>query len=196
MKNHNDTIIKYAKHIEPLFEIYPEQEEFYNSLYEYFHGNEGELDINKGLIITGSVGTGKTLAMKIFQRMGAHMNIISTRHIVREYMGDGVKILDKYGRKSFVLHPNGEVDMKKHVTYCFDDMLLEEVNSKFYGNQQNIMAEILLDRYDMFKRCALQTYATTNADVKTLEANYGTRVRDRIREMCNFVSLTGKSLRK
>ena len=185
-----------AKIIEPSFALIAEQKEYYEKITKYFNKEDGELDIKKGLIVCGTVGTGKTLSFRIMQKVFGSINIVSTRHIIREYMADGVKVLDRYGRKSFSENERGNIELKKPIHYCFDDMLLEEVNAKFYGNNQNIMAEILLDRYDMFVRHGMKTYATTNGDMKLLEDNYGTRVRDRIREMCNIVSLTGKSLRK
>jgi len=191
-----ESITNAAIAIEPDFVIHPDQKNYYDNLNKYFMKKEGELDPKKGLIVCGHVGTGKTLSFRIMQKVFGGINIISTRHIIREYMMEGVSVLDKYGRRSFSENEMGNIEIKKPIQYCFDDMLLEEVNAKFYGNNQNIMAEILLDRYDMFIRHGMKTYATTNGDMKLLEDNYGTRVRDRIREMCNIVSLTGKSLRK
>ena len=42
------------------------------------------------------------------------------------------------------------------------------------------------------------SYGRSRIRMKELEKKFtdGTRVRDRVREMCNIVSLTGKSLRK
>jgi DNA replication protein DnaC len=196
MKN-SDKIIQTARLICHDFKLMESQEEYYEKLFNYFtQSDSSELDINKGLLITGSVGIGKTLSLKIMQRLSRGFRIVHARHIVREYLTEGVKVIDRYGRRSFSETSNGNIDMKKPLSVCFDDILLEETNQKHYGNEQNIIAEIFLDRYDMFIDYKMMTYATTNGNAQIIEDVYGTRVRDRIREMCNIVSLTGKSLRK
>lgn len=189
-------IEKIGKTIEAHFCVPPEQKEYYLNLYDYFSKNDCPWDLNKGLLISGGIGVGKTLSMKIMQNIFGNFKIESARHLVREYLIDGVKVIDTYGRKSFVINPQGNIDIKKPVHYCFDDILLEEVNAKFYGNQQNLMAEVLLDRYDMFIRHGMRTFATTNAVANMIEESYGARVRDRIREMCNVVTLLGETFRK
>ena len=90
-----------AKIIEPSFALNAEQKEYYQKITKYFNKEEGELDIKKGLIVCGTVGTGKTLSFRIMQKVFGGINIISTRHIIREYMMEGVSVLDKYGRRSF-----------------------------------------------------------------------------------------------
>lgn len=40
--------------------------------------------------------------------------------------------------------------------YCFDDLGAEQ-SLKYYGNKCNIMAEVLLTRYDLFIACHMQT---------------------------------------
>jgi len=195
-KDPRELINEAGKLIEPNFKLLPEQESYYLNLFNYFNKQEGELDINKGLLVSGSVGTGKTLSMKIMQKIFGGFSIVSSRHIVREFMIDSVRVIDTYGRKSFQINAHGNPDMNKPKHICFDDILLEESHSKFYGNEQNVIAEVLLDRYDMFLRSKMFTYATTNSDMSKLEITYGLRVRDRIREMMNYIPLTGKTFRK
>jgi DNA replication protein DnaC len=69
--------------------------------------------------------------------------------------------------------------------YCFDD-LGTEVDKKYYGNESNVMAEILLDRYDK-QSVKGKTHVTSNLNSTMLEERYGYRVRSRIREMLNIV---------
>ena len=59
---------------------------------------------------------------------------------------------------------------------------------KYYGNDANIMAEILLSRYDLFIRQGMLTHATTNLSASELEAIYGNRLRSRMREMFNLIA--------
>jgi DNA replication protein DnaC len=58
------------------------------------------------------------------------------------------------------------------------------------------MAEILTDRYDMFIRHKMKTHITTNLTFQQIKESYGGRFYDRMKEMFNVISLTGKSLRK
>jgi hypothetical protein len=47
------------------------------------------------------------------------------------------------------------------------------------------MAEILLSRYDLFISKKIQTHITTNLSASEIEAQYGNRVRSRMRELFN-----------
>lgn len=175
---------------------YKLQEEYYINLYLYFSGsNEGKWDIKKGLLICGDIGTGKTLSIRVMQNIFRSFGIINSRYLVREYLIDGIIIAERYGRHSFKTKHLG-IDKEKPITWCFDDFGIENINSKNYGNQINIMEEILLDRYDMFICHGMKTIITTNFNPELIEENYGKRVRDRLKETMNYITLTGQSLRK
>ncbi|MGC4128512.1 MAG: RteC domain-containing protein [Bergeyella sp.] len=68
---------------------------------------------------------------------------------------------------------------------CFDD-LGTETSSKYFGNDCNVMAEILLTRYDLFKEKGILTHITTNLSATEIESQYGNRLRSRMREMFNL----------
>ena len=70
---------------------------------------------------------------------------------------------------------------------CFD-YLGTENNLKYYGNECNVMAEILLSRYDIFTSKKIQTHITTNLSASEIENVYGNRVRSRMREMFNLIA--------
>jgi hypothetical protein len=182
----------------PEFFIKPDQQSYYLDLFDYFRGIPSKLDLKKGLLICGGVGTGKTLSMKLFQRMTRTFGIVATRHIVRDFFNDKAPgtIIDKYGRESFFKSGTGMLEKSKPWTWCFEDLGLESVSVKNYGNEVNPMEEILLDRYDLALSVGMKTYITTNLDVPLIEQNYGTRVRDRFRETMNVIKLTGETLRK
>jgi hypothetical protein len=75
------------------------------------------------------------------------------------------------------------------VRYCFDDLGVEQ-NLKYFGNECNVMAEILLSRYDIFTTKKIQTHITTNLSATEIEIEnqYGNRVRSRLRELCNLIA--------
>lgn len=58
---------------------------------------------------------------------------------------------------------------------------------KIFGNECNVMAEILLSRYDLYNSKKLQTRIFTSLLVIEIEKNYGNRVRSRLREMINLI---------
>jgi len=165
--------------------------EIYDILAEYFARSDKftarGYDLNKGLLIVGDVGTGKTAAFEVFRELlrcsDRFFNMVSCRQIIRDYTTEGAKVLNKYGRDSIT-------------TVYFDDLGLEEVNVKMYGNNANVMSEIMLDRYENFKRKGVKTYATSNLGAKEFSEIYGERMRDRMREMFNFIPVKGESFRK
>lgn len=63
-----------------------------------------------------------------------------------------------------------------------------ENNLKYYGNECNVIAEILLSRHDIFTSKKIQTHITTNLSASEIENNYGNRVRSRLRELCNLIA--------
>lgn len=190
----------------PNFRIEENQREFYINCYAYFRGLQRDFDLKKGLLISGPVGTGKTTAMELFRKIASQsankkyrlFNMINTRYVIREYMTEFKPqlVLDKYGRNSYFKSPAGVFDKERPIHFCFDDFGLENVNVKNFGNEQNIMEEVLLDRYDEWKRYGMLTLGTSNLQPKQIEEAYGNRVRDRIKEMMNYVVLDGHSKRK
>jgi hypothetical protein len=63
----------------------------------------------------------------------------------------------------------------------------------YWGNNFNVMAEILLSRYDLMMKCRMLTYATTNKNAEELEAAYGPQVRSRMRAMFNLIAFHPES---
>ena len=143
---------------------------------------EMNFDLNKGILLSGPIGCGKTTLFKILRSCNfpaSKYGIVSTRHIVSEFMQSGYEILEKYS--------NGNLshDIRTPKAYCFDD-LGTETTSKYFGNDCNVMAEILLTRYDLFVEKGIITHLTTNLSATEIESQYGNRLRSRMREMFNL----------
>jgi len=135
------------------------------------------LDPNKGLLLSGPVGCGKTSLIKLMRHLVPHQRwyeVVSCRNIVFGFNHIGYKTVEDYGKSSCL---------------CFDDLGIEPTG-RFYGKDCNVMGEILLSRYDLFlhSKGNLKTHATTNLNADELEAMYGTRVRSRMRELFNLIS--------
>lgn len=168
----------------------------------YFARDEMEcqkrgLNPQKGLFLAGPVGCGKTTLMQFFAGASkkSPFRLVTAREVAHQFMQQGYPIITKYGRKSFRQKPTGfglQLRYDQPLTYCFDDLGVEP-NTRRYGNDCNVMAEILLDRYDQFRKYGMLTHLTTNLNAEELENLYGPRVRSRLREMCNLISFPAEA---
>ena len=135
-----------------------------------------DIDLEKGILLIGKIGCGKTSLMDIFRILHYQQfryQMLSTREIAKEFVMNGYPVLNKYGKKQKIL--------------CFDDLGIE-TSIKHFGNECNTMGEILLSRYDIMKYDGILTHATTNLNADDLEKLYGNRVRSRLREMFNVIT--------
>ncbi|MHB1107120.1 MAG: P-loop NTPase family protein [Lutibacter sp.] len=170
------------------FKLHKEDKALLLVLYCYFiqDHNAGAiigLDINKGLLISGPVGCGKTTLMSLMPKSTRHKikyEMIPTRNIVKNFNEAGFKVLEKY---------------KDTKDYCFDDLGVEPTGCH-NTNDYNVMEEILLSRYDLFKTNNVKTHITTNLNIEELEARYGSQFTSRLDEMFNLVSFDSSSTDK
>ena len=150
-----------------------------------------EIDFRKGILLTGPIGCGKTSLMNLMRYISAaftHHVMVSCRDISFEFIEDGYSVIRKYSRESFRFRgPEKETKI-----YCFDDLGVEN-NLKYYGNECNVMAEILLSRYDLFISHCMLTHITTNLNSSEIESLYGNRVRSRMRQMFNLIGFSSES---
>lgn len=167
-------------------------------------------DINKGLMIIGTYGTGKTTILNTFYKM---FRYATTNPIeVRDVHGR-IQLLGRY-KYNFGYHTANdlvktfegisvpeekELFWKRHSTGMkyFDDVMTENTASN-YGKTE-IFKDILEMRYISGAKTLISlNYAGSTVD-ETLEAistKYGERVYDRLFEMFNIIELHGESLRK
>lgn len=143
-----------------------------------------KLDLKKGILLSGPIGCGKTSLMtliRFFFKSSKQYQIKSTRDISFEFEKEGFKVINRYRKNPLNLSYSNPVPN----IYCFDDLGVEQVQ-KHFGNACNVMAEILLSRYDLFVGKGLPTHLTTNLSATEIEEKYGNRVRSRMREMFNL----------
>ncbi len=145
--------------------------------------NEG-IDLQKGILLTGKIGCGKTSLMTLMQTFctdAYQYRIASCRDISFEFSKTGFDIINKYSRNAF--HRFSDIPM----AYCFDDLGLE-TNITYGGNVCNIVAEILLSRYDLILSNKMLTHVTTNLNSQDLEDTYGYRLSSRMKTMFNLIA--------
>lgn len=169
------------------FKILETDHEIIYKLIAYFLKDEQacyqfNIDLEKGILLTGPIGCGKTSLMNLMKYLTAteHKFFVKPcRDISFEFIQDGYQIIHKYSL--------GKLYQSEPKTYCFDDLGTEN-NLKYFGNECNVMAEILLSRYDLFISKKLKTHITTNLSATEIEKHYGNRVRSRLRELCNLIA--------
>ena len=190
---HKKGVEEYGKQ----FYIYPEDKDLLCKLLCYFLKDASAalrlgINLEKGILLTGPVGCGKTSIMHLMRFFEPAQNrfiVKSCRDISFEFIQEGYEIIHRYSHRSFQNH--------EPKTYCFDDLGTEN-NLKFFGNECNVMAEILLSRYDLFVTRKLVTHLTTNLSASEIETFYGNRIRSRMRELFNLIAFdkTTKDKRK
>ena len=170
------------------FKIYEEDEVILYKLCVYFIRDfeackKLEIDPNKGILLSGPVGCGKTSLMKLLCYIVPHLKsyeVIPARNITFTFNNIGYKTIEEYGNSSF---------------YCFDDLGVE-TTGRHFGKDCNVMGEILLSRYDLFLKSNIKTHATTNLNAQELEDRYGNRVRSRMRQLFNLIGFDKESVDK
>jgi hypothetical protein len=173
----------------PGFAVIADDYEIIYKLLIYFLKDSSEagkhnLSFRKGILLSGPVGCGKTSLMniiKFFQKPEERFILKSCRDVSFEFIQDGYSVIHKYSKLSF------KNDTPR--TWCFDDLGTEN-NLKYYGNDCNVMAEILLSRYDLFVSRSMLTHLTTNLNSSEIEELYGTRIRSRLREQFNLIAFS------
>ncbi len=179
---------------------------------------EKGINLNKGILLTGPVGCGKTTLMQLIPCITPQFrkyNLFPTRNIVFAFNAIGYDIIEQY---------------TKEPTCCFDD-LGAEPTGRHFGHDCNVMAEILTSRYESFNKNQLKsnninqaqlplnnqanlnltfnipshqktkhihklTHLTSNLNATEIEVRYGTRVRSRLREMVNVLAFPANSIDK
>lgn len=179
------------KNLEPLIYYFSKDNRFFecDNL-----TNLSEPSFEKGLLIIGNFGNGKTSTMKVFEKIfkgisGIGFKGFSANEVVTMFE----KCNNDVDRTEF------EKSMWRGTRY-FDDLKTEKIASN-YG-KVNLFKEIIEERYNRKSK----TYVTCNfkkdfpndlnAALDEFEDKYESRVYDRLFEMFNIIEFKGKSFRK
>ena len=173
----------------PEFQITEENKKVLNAIFEYTNGT-GTLNPNKGILLFGDIGTGKSTMLNIlaeFQRLYKQgFMVVNTSKLAADFAAEGIEALNE---STWNKSSRGAT---QPVERGFDELGRELIPAKHYGNELNVMQHILQIRYDL----KVKTHATTNLSVEELEKRYGSHIFDRMVETFNFIEMRGESFRK
>jgi DNA replication protein DnaC len=164
---------------------------------------EGHGSLSKGIALFGLQGCGKTMILKILADAGTNMKhqgiLNSIQELKRFGWGDQVSlgiynINDMYScvgiehqyrqKETGEQYLNNLIKIKRPI--ALDDLGFERSETMNFGNRINIMEIVLQHRYDHYLETGVKTHLSSNlVNADKLEEIYGTRIRGRIREMCN-----------
>lgn len=163
------------------------------NLCRYFSGDpKGPYNLRKGIMLYGPVGCYKTSLMKLFANNQSNSFVVyPVNDISAQFAKEGHDAILKYK----ALIPSTDTFRtfgQKELGICFDDFGTE-VDKKHYGNEANVMTEIILSRHMSHYNLIGKTHFTTNISAEVIEERYGERVKSRLREMVNLVAFPDNS---
>jgi DNA replication protein DnaC len=141
-----------------------------------------QIDLNKGILLSGPIGCGKTSIMQLIRPFASSVSdykIKTCRELSFEFAKSGYEALNKYTLKQNY--------QSRLPGYCFDDLGAEQ-QIKHFGNDCNVMAEVLISRYEQFVENNSITHLTSNLSASEIEMLYGNRLRSRMRNMFNLIN--------
>ena len=136
-------------------------------------------DFNKGLLIVGSAGLGKTKTIQAISR-----NLLNP-----VYIYSMIDIAEE-------VRETGGIDILMNKTILLDDVGSEQEVVNHYGTKINWFKETIESYYLHHNQEFNKLIVTTNCGADAIEHKYGLRVRSRMHEIFNVVEIKGNDLRK
>jgi DNA replication protein DnaC len=183
----NDSVIHNLK---PLFYYFLNDSNFFEC--ENLRSDISKPSLDKGLLIIGGYGLGKTDYFKVFQ------TVFKTLPTLRFKCYNSKELISGYESCITPIDKKEFFNEKNRRLLFIDDISSERVASN-YG-LIDVVGEILAERYtNNLRTLASCNYSNENQCVEqTLEAlgiRYGDRIYDRLFEMFNIIEFNGKSFR-
>jgi len=154
-----------------------------------------KLSTNKGILIMGNTGRGKTLLMKAFAQNPRISYIVVNAKTIRDNFKNkelsqkscGVESTNYYAG-DFKSLGSSMFNQKKY-DLCIDDFGAEEMVN-LYGNKEEPVLDVLMKRLEE----GLITHITTNLTFEEMEKRYGSRLVSRLNEQMNILFFSADSV--
>lgn len=157
---------------------------------ERFNKQGEGFSLFKGIALVGDTGVGKTVLMQLCNK---NPHVCYAQHdckrIADEFTKEGTSVIDHYVTNTAVT--NTDDFFGQQVTGRFFDDLGTESTAKHFGNERNVMGDIIEGRHQ--NRNFHLTHLTSNHTLDDIHEMYGKRVADRIREMCNIIEFPAEA---
>lgn len=146
-----------------------------------------------GLLLYGDIGTGKTTALKALCRV---INAVCEAEDDKDRLDDhGKEVIVIVRAKDIVNAWQNDMERYKRMLrvelLAIDELGVEAIDVKTFGNSSEPIIDLLSTRYDKQKVTAV----SSNLDLKQVSERYGMRMADRFNEMFHKVAYIGPSFR-
>lgn len=142
-------------------------------------------NLDKGLLIYGGCGAGKTMLFDIIHRIGKYLNNFNNTDFWFPIISCGSFIEDyRYS----IDHPQESFSLN---SYKRGKLLIDDLGFEKPVFKKEIMGEVIFERH----RNKALTIVTTNLTPRKISDRYGYRIGDRLPEMFNIINMERVSLR-
>lgn len=151
--------------------------------------------LEKGILLGGAVGVGKTTIMALFSKNQRQVfDVSNALSIADSFLQGGAEYIFRMSqrRQLPVNDPDNLFQLESGM--CIDD-LGSEMMKNSYGNKKNVIGELIEQRYAA-GNMGIWFHLTTNLTMGQVKEYYGDRVASRLRETMNVIEFKGEDRRK
>jgi len=151
--------------------------------------------LDKGIILAGNYGVGKTWLMSLFRKNNRQVfHVEHAKDIAKSYPLGGEDAIIRHYNKIKNPFNDAAVLFQEYSGLCIEDIGREDIKNN-YGNKTNVIGDIMEARY--INKCMGPLFhGTSNMTTKQFGEFYGGMVTSRLRECINFIELGGPDRRK
>lgn len=148
---------------------------------------------NKGIMLAGNVGVGKSVLFDILHR---YCYVTNNPNSFRIESIESLKIHYKKHNNLDYFNQYHKGINRRGINLCINEFGYD-CNDHNYGVKfTETFKSFIMQRYELFESHGLITHATTNMNANELKDNFDPPVFDRIKQMFNLIPVGGESYRK